>query len=172
MYLFRLRDHKTVGGYYLFSIYLCIVYLLTGSPNITYFRWDPNITFVPVIGMADDLRSTLLNIALFLPLGIGLPLLWKQYDSFCKTVFWESTISLCIEIAQLFTYRTTDINDLITNVTGTILGYLVFKLFLSKRYTHMEIGLPVLLTICFAVMFLGAPLVHKVLNKLCSCFCA
>ena len=30
-----------------------------------------------------------------------------------------------IEISQIFTFRTTDINDIITNTAGTIIGYFV-----------------------------------------------
>ena len=30
-----------------------------------------------------------------------------------------------IEIAQIFTGRTTDIDDIITNITGTLIGYLI-----------------------------------------------
>ena len=30
-----------------------------------------------------------------------------------------------IEIAQIFTGRATDIDDIITNITGTLIGYLI-----------------------------------------------
>ena len=36
-------------------------------------------------------------------------------------------MSAVIEIAQIFTYRTTDINDIITNTTGALIGYLMAK---------------------------------------------
>lgn len=33
--------------------------------------------------------------------------------------------TLFIEISQIFTFRTTDINDIITNTIGTIIGYFI-----------------------------------------------
>lgn len=166
MFLLRFWDRKAIWAYYLFAVYLCVVYRLTGPPDITYFRWDPGITFVPFIGMIGDLRSTVLNIVLFLPLGIGLPLLWDRYDSLQKTLLFGFCISLGIETAQLFTYRATDINDLITNVTGTLLGYLIYKGFLPKRFSRKENDAPILLGICCTVMFFGEPIVHSVLYRL------
>ena len=39
-----------------------------------------------------------------------------------------------IEILQLFTlYRATDINDLLTNIVGTMIGYLCFRLAVKLR---------------------------------------
>ena len=166
MYLLRFWDRTAVGLYYLFSLYLCVIYRLTGLPDITYFRWDPDFSLIPFIGMPGDLRSTALNVLLFLPLGIGLPLLWKRYDSLRDTVLLGLFLSIAIETAQLFTYRATDINDLITNVSGTLLGYFVYKGFLPKRYSRQENDAPILLGISCTVMFFGEPIVHGVLYGL------
>ena len=38
----------------------------------------------------------------------------------------------CIEIAQIFTGRTTDIDDIITNIAGTLIGYLIAHWFTSS----------------------------------------
>ena len=37
-------------------------------------------------------------------------------------------ISLIIEVGQLFTIRATDVDDLIMNTLGTILGFILFKI--------------------------------------------
>ena len=39
-----------------------------------------------------------------------------------------------IEIAQIFTGRTTDINDIITNIAGTLIGYLIAYWFTGVFY--------------------------------------
>lgn len=45
-----------------------------------------------------------------------------------KCIFIGCGLSLFIEVIQLFTlYRATDIDDLITNVVGTLIGYLFFR---------------------------------------------
>ena len=58
----------------------------------------------------------------------------KSYKKMKNTLLIGIGLSLFIEIAQLFTlYRATDINDLLTNVMGTFIGYLCSKWILSKR---------------------------------------
>jgi len=166
MYLLHFWDRKAVGVYFLFSLYLCVIYRLTGLPDITYFHWDPDVALIPFVSMIGDLRSTALNVLLFLPLGIGLPLLWKRYEGLWETVLFGLLISLGIETAQLFTYRATDINDLITNVSGTLLGYFTYKGFIPKKFARKEDDAPILLGICCTVMFFGEPIVHGILYRL------
>ena len=45
-----------------------------------------------------------------------------------ETVTAGFCLSLMIELLQLLTYRATDINDLIANTLGTLLGYFVFRM--------------------------------------------
>lgn len=170
MYMLKFRDIRRMFLYYLFSLYLCVVYWLTGPPDITYFRWDPGVSMIPLRDMVGDLRSTVLNIAMFLPLGIGLPLLWKKYGSFSKTVIFGLLTSLGIEVAQLFTYRATDINDLLTNVTGTALGYFVYKAVFRKPHTQEKDHAPLLLLISCIVMFFAEPFVYNVFYRLITNF--
>ena len=66
------------------------------------------------------------NIILFVPFGIFLPLLWNF--SYAKAVGITFCISLFIETAQLFLPRGTDVDDLILNTLGALLGVLVYML--------------------------------------------
>ncbi len=70
------------------------------------------------------------NIILFIPFGLIVPLLWKT--STVKTILVGFCSSLFIEICQLFLTRGTDIDDLMLNTTGVLLGILVLK-FLQKN---------------------------------------
>lgn len=67
------------------------------------------------------------NIILFAPFGFFIPLLWGT--SAKKTVLIGFCCSLFIEICQLFLARGTDVDDLILNTSGVLLGVLIFKLF-------------------------------------------
>ena len=73
------------------------------------------------------------NIAMFMPFGFFLPLLWRISGKATAAVGF--CVSLSIELIQLFLPRWTDIDDLILNTSGTLLGLLVFHL-LSK-YFHV-----------------------------------
>lgn len=72
-----------------------------------------------------------LNMLLFVPLGILLPLLWRSCRLY-KTVAIGFSLSLLIELSQLFNYRATDIDDLLMNTLGTLLGYLLYTLLLRR----------------------------------------
>ncbi len=108
---------------WIFSAYLCAVYALAGLPNVTYIRFDVSCNLIPFRDMLNGLRSTLQNILLFVPLGIFLPLLWNRYTSIRNTLLFGLGMSLAIELLQIFTYRATDVNDLMTNTLGTLLGF-------------------------------------------------
>lgn len=128
----RFHDWKKTGLYLLFSLYLSVVCSLVGLPSIQYIRFQPNVNLIPFVGMVTALRDTLLNILLFLPLGFFLPLLWEDRRQFHRVVLEGFLISLTIELLQILTFRATDVNDLITNTLGTILGYLLGSLLMEK----------------------------------------
>ena len=77
----------------------------------------------------NPLRNIFGNILAFMPLGFFIPLLFSKYNNVKKIFILGLTSSLCIEIVQLFVgYNITDIDDLIYNTTGAMLGLLCFKL--------------------------------------------
>ena len=81
----------------------------------------------------DSKRDLLLNIignvGMFIPSGIVLPILYRNLDSFRKVVLAGAGISLCIELLQLpFRVRASDIDDLILNTLGVIIGYGLYAL--------------------------------------------
>lgn len=47
-------------------------------------------------------------------------------------------MSLSIEIMQLFTFRATDIDDLIMNTMGAFAGYGISKMILGKNHNYEE----------------------------------
>ncbi len=66
------------------------------------------------------------NCALFIPSGIVIPIIYKKLDSFIKTVGVGFLLSLTIEILQLpFAVRASDVDDLIMNTAGVIVGYAI-----------------------------------------------
>lgn len=96
------------------------------------------VNFVPFIHLFDydNTRDIIWNVvgnaALFIPSGIVLPVVYKQLDSLGKVVAAGAFISFCIEILQLpFASRASDIDDLIVNTFGVIIGYGIY--FLIKQ---------------------------------------
>ena len=118
--------------YYLFSCYLSVVYVLVGLPNVTYMRPELNLNLIPFIGMIADFKNGILNILLFIPLGITLPVLWDKFRTLKFTLLFGFGMSLAIELLQALTFRATDVNDLITNTLVTRVGFLCAKTLLKK----------------------------------------
>ena len=83
------------------------------------------------------ITQTVANIVMFIPLGFMLPTAFRGMRYFWKTALSLTLFSLAIETAQYFTGRSADIDDLMLNASGGILGYLAFfiisKLVRKKR---------------------------------------
>lgn len=114
--------------YFFLSLYLCAVYVVVGLPDIRYIRLDFNINLKPFAYMFSAYKSTLLNVLLFIPLGFFLTVLWKRFRNGFLTVLFGFAMSLIIELLQLFTFRATDVNDLMTNTFGTLVGWCIGRL--------------------------------------------
>jgi glycopeptide antibiotics resistance protein len=69
------------------------------------------------------------NSVMLLPLGIFVPLLFRRLSGFIPVFFICLLASVCIELMQLITfYRSTDIDDVILNTAGAVLGYMIYLL--------------------------------------------
>lgn len=121
---------KTVCCFF-FCVFLCAMFAVAGLPDIRYMRFDPRFNFKPFAYMFSDYTNSLLNVLLFVPLGFSLPVLWRKYASAGKTLLFGFSVSLLIEVLQIFTYRASDVNDLMTNTLGTLIGWAAGKLVLQ-----------------------------------------
>lgn len=145
----------------LFSLYLSAVYAVVGLPNVTYIRFDPHFNFEPFAYMFSDLDSTLLNVVLFFPLGLMLPVFWHSFKPFWKTMLLGFGFSALIETLQIFTYRATDVNDLMTNTFGTLIGWIAARLillFVPKLIPGKNTKeFPIICGVTFGIMFFFHP---------------
>lgn len=121
------RNLKKTVLYCLFCLYLSAVFVLVGIPNATYFRLELNLNLIPFVGMIDDLKNSILNVLLFVPLGCFLPALWMKFRKLSACVIFGFGLSVAVELLQMLTFRATDVNDLITNTVGSFLGFLLVK---------------------------------------------
>ena len=122
--VYRRAGRKCVF-YCLFSLYLAAVFSLVGIPNITYVRFELNLNLIPVLGMAVDFKNCFLNVLLFMPMGFFLTVLWRDFREAGAVMRFGLGFSIAIELLQIFTYRATDVNDLITNTLGSFHGWML-----------------------------------------------
>ena len=98
--------------------------------NLVPFNWedDTNQVIVEVIP----------NIMMFVPLGFFIPVIFKNKRKLCKTIVMVFLLTFSIEFFQYFIGRSADINDIITNLLGGIIGYCIFKIcniiFIKKKW--------------------------------------
>jgi glycopeptide antibiotics resistance protein len=127
---------------YIFVYYLTGVLGFTGIPSIrdivhnsfgiiTHKGLDfpqGEVNLIPFRWITEGIRPYIENILLFIPLGFILPFIWKKYEVLWKTILSGITFSLIIELSQLFNRRVTDIDDLLMNTLGGVIGWVIFRL--------------------------------------------
>lgn len=74
------------------------------------------------------LKQLFLNLLMFVPLGLLLPIVFTKLRCFWKTVLCCFLATLLIETLQYFIGRSTDIDDILMNTFGGILGYWLYFL--------------------------------------------
>lgn len=145
-------NRKREGKLLLVYICLIVVARFTFFPfsrvdgRIQPLLYDPNncwpfrINLLPLVHLMDypAFRDTMLNlignITMFIPLGVVWPAVFKELDTHKKVIAAGVGVSLCIEILQLpFFDRVSDIDDLLLNSLGFVLGYGLYLLFRRKR---------------------------------------
>ena len=141
------RNHKVDWKYEakLLTVYICLIVIA----RIVYFPmrlvegriaslildvekifplW---INLIPIVHLFDVYDGWLINIigniTMFIPVGLAWPFCFKKLDSPGKTVLAGAGFPLFIEITQLPFYdRCSDIDDMILNTTGILIGALIY----------------------------------------------
>ena len=87
----------------------------------------------------------------------------KPYRRARKTIAAGLGLSAAIEFFQIFTYRATDINDLMTNTLGAAVGFLVWNLLASRKnpLASENNTLPFLFGVTGCVMFFIHPFLYR-----------
>lgn len=111
-------------------------------------NWNEGMNLIPFRMVANYLRAFRLgmfsysitqcvgNIATFLPLGFFPSLLFRSFGG-SKTFFFGLAYSLGAEICQFFLGRHCDVDDVILNVSGVMLGYALYRL-ISKGFPNFS----------------------------------
>lgn len=125
---------------YLLAVVSVIIFPIVVNPESTDIVFAPSINFIPFyLGncflLANlCLKSIVENIAITIPLGFGINFLVKIKP---KNILWLALgVGFVFELSQLIIslifrsgFRAIDINDVILNSTGVLIGYGLFRLF-------------------------------------------
>ena len=121
---------------FIFACYIFAVYHLTNTGtlyDLLVYKMSHTadiINFEP-FSMTIDWVGYLQNILLFIPFGMLLPLFFKR-PNFLLCTLSGTLFSLMIECSQLLNKRSSDVDDLIMNTLGALIGYLLYNLILER----------------------------------------
>lgn len=139
--LTRRRSVRQLPWHKLGIEYLFLVYVLAVL-HITSVLWYPGMQVnagwalsglaglarIPFVGAS--VKMVTLNLLLFLPYGFLLPVVFPGKSwSWKKALLIGLCSSLVIETIQLFTGRLCEVDDLISNAAGTVVGFLLWRAF-------------------------------------------
>lgn len=133
----------------LLLVYVCIVVIIrftfcpfeTVDGKIQPLLFDAGrilplrINLIPFVYLFDyeTVREIMLNLLgnslMFVPVGIVYPIVYKKLNTHVKVIAAGIGFSLAIELLQLLFFdRVSDVDDLILNSLGYVLGYLIYLL--------------------------------------------
>lgn len=146
----------------LFGLYITLAFQVTGTGTLREalyhgISWSGGEVNLAPFSQGIDPVGYVLNVVLGMPLGFLLPLLWEELDrpqwAFCAGLLF----SLLIELSQLCNFRATDVDDLLMNTLGAMLGFLSFRLFarIIRWKREEELRWPIGPWATVGVLFLG-----------------
>ena len=103
-------------------LFMLISFDSTHTLNIIPFNWNE-------IGLYQFVVEKIPNILLFIPFGFFVPAVYKSKRNIWKTMFIVFLTTFGIEFLQYFMGRLADIDDVITNFLGGLIGYILFLAF-------------------------------------------
>ena len=159
MVCLRQRKYSLKRELQLLLVYICVV-VVTRFTFFPFSKVDgqvqpllfdasrifpPRINLLPVVYLFDYpiFREALINFigntAMFIPLGIVWPSVFKKLDTHGKVIAAGVGYSLLIEIFQLpFFDRVSDIDDLLLNSLGFLMGYGIYLLVRTLKRIYIR----------------------------------
>ena len=120
-----------------FGLYIYAVFQVTGAGTIyEAFVWKDvtrqnRMRFINLIPFSRDIDigGYVLNIVMCVPFGFLVPLIWEDMGRLSRVVPAGFLFSLLIELSQLLCVRGTDVDDLIMNTLGALVGFTCYVAF-------------------------------------------
>lgn len=114
---YNLTPFHTMGNYW--HILTNKAYYLEKWGAESIYRYQARHAFINLAG----------NVVMFVPLGALLPAANGKLRKFFRTFFACAGLIVAVEVLQLFTLLgSCDVDDLILNMIGVVLGYILWKL--------------------------------------------
>ncbi|MDN9333393.1 VanZ family protein [Clostridioides difficile] len=116
----------------LFCSFFLIIFATMIFVPISLSPEEYTINFIPffLLDNTNDVHifdtEKISNILVFIPFGLFLPMVFTKYRACIKAIFISFWLIFSIEFIQYFTGRSADIDDVILNLLGSLLGYIIY----------------------------------------------
>lgn len=156
--MLKVAKKKTIEYLITFAllyIYILMVIKYTFFPIMysdtfrqTFVYRSTQINLIPLLTLTSDgVHESFLNVILFLPFGFLMSIFLKP--KYKKVIVWSAVSSLGIELTQFLIsyvtsvyFRVSDINDVLFNTVGVIIGvamYLLFRLVMRRILKNRKV---------------------------------
>ncbi|MGN8711993.1 VanZ family protein [Hornefia butyriciproducens] len=130
---------------FIFLVYILSAGIITGLVFPESWRFDLDFSFNLTPFTNESLTMIFFNVLLFLPMGILLPAIFRRMNSWRNILTAAVLIPVGVEVTQmLFAGRLADIDDVIANFLGCMLGYVVYRilsaLFCNRKKRSVGLG--------------------------------
>lgn len=142
------KKHRILGGIIFLAYILLLIYFMffaeslgRGSASSSYhYNLEPFkeisrfLTYRERLGMGVVIANLLGNVVAFVPFGLFLPIMINNRFGYIGMTLLSFDMSLFIELLQLASkVGSFDVDDLILNTLGGLIGYFIFRCILKYR---------------------------------------
>lgn len=162
------RFSKKWGWVVLFAVYMNAMLVVVGVPDFRYITFAPTINWIPFHDFSNSNKlGMVLNIVMFIPFGAFLPIYFKEFRKLVPAITAGFLMSLAIELLQLFTFRATDVDDLVMNTIGAAVGYGIAQLIFCKKYRSEKANKDIkILVVMISISIVVVVFIHSRITEL------
>ena len=104
--------------------------------NLVPFRTIKN--YIKYSGFLHTMTNIMGNVIIFVPFGILLPEIFSKTRNILKILGITFATSFFVEFIQFFIGRSVDVDDLMLNVLGSVIGYFIWKKNLRFKFAKKK----------------------------------
>lgn len=140
IYLVKYKGDKSWLSLLVFSVYLMMVFNVTGAGTLYDIflygiKWNSEQVNLIPFSQGISLVEYGLNIVMLMPFGFLAAALFTDNTDIYPVMKNGCLLILIVELSQLLNNRRTDVDDLIMNSLGLLVGFLLYKLVSKKLKT-------------------------------------
>lgn len=126
------RQLCTLG--FIFSIFIVLYATFMYAPldfssDVRSFNLVPFKALDGSTSFSNYISEKIPNIIVFIPFGFLLPAQFKRFRKTIYAIITSAAFTIFIEVTQYFGGRAADIDDVLTNLFGAIIGFVFYLLF-------------------------------------------